>query len=76
MQISKLTITPISKGWAKTVINNPSTQRSQLLINDRLHSGFKEYGEQPRVFRRIPKFLKGFVNPAAKVGESGFSKNI
>ncbi len=76
MKISKLTITPLSKGWAQTVIENPSTERAQNLIKDRLNSGFPDYNRKPRVYRRIPKFLKGFVNPATKIGESKLLKDI
>ena len=76
MKISKLTITPLSKGWASTVIDNPSSERAKMLINDRLNSGFADHDQKARVYRRIPKFLKGFVNPATKVGESHFVKNV
>lgn len=76
MKISKLTITPLSKGWAQTIIEHPTTERAKILINDRLNSGFPDYNRKHRVYRRIPKFLKGFVNPAAKTGESKFLKNI
>lgn len=76
MQISKLTITQLSKGWASTIVDNPTTERAKILINDRLNSGFADYDRKARIYRRIPKFLKGFVNPATKVGETNFVKNV
>ena len=76
MKISKLTITPLSKGWSSTVIENPTTERAQILINDRLNSGFADFNKKPRVYRRIPKFLKGFVNPATKTGERKLLKDV
>ena len=68
MKISKLTITPLSKGWTQTVIVSPSAERAGTLIKDRLNSGVNDTTQRlPRIYRKIPKFLKGFVNPDSKV---------
>lgn len=77
MKIAKLTITPLSKGWPETVIKNPTSERAARLINDRLNSGFPDHSRPPKALRKIPKFLKGFVNPATKTGErKKLSKDI
>ncbi len=67
MQITKLTLTPLAKGWPGAVIETPSASRAGRLIKERLVSGYQDNSRPPRILRRIPKFLKGFVNPAAKV---------
>ena len=76
MKIAKLAITPILKGLPSVVIDSPDAERAGRLINDRLNSGFKDYNRLPRAYRKIPKFLKGFVNPATKTGERKFSVDI
>ncbi len=77
MKIAKLTITPLSKGWPGTVIESPSAERAGMLIKDKLNSGYNDTTQKlPRACRKIPKFLKGFVNPATKTGERKFSADI
>ncbi len=70
MQITKLTLTPLAKGWPQAVIDYPSTSSARQLIKERLVSGYSDNFSKPRVFRRIPKFLKGFVNPSTKITEN------
>lgn len=72
MQITKLTLTPLAKGWPGAVIETPSASRAGRLIKERLSSGYQDNSRQPRVFRRIPKFLKGIVNPATKISSDRF----
>lgn len=74
MQIKKLTITPLSKGWAGTVIKTPSPERAGRLITERLSSGAANSDNAASVFRKIPNSLKGFVNPKCKkTSERNFS---
>ncbi len=67
MQISKLTITPLSKGWASTVIENPTNEYAGKFIKERLSTGSYYDNKTAKVFRKIPKSLKDFVNPKSKV---------
>lgn len=67
MQIKKLTITPLSKGWASTVMEKPSAENAGRLIKERLNSGYAGDSGTAKVFKKIPKFLKGLVNPDCKV---------
>lgn len=76
MQITKLTITPLAKGWPGAVIENPSASRAGILIKERLVLGYQDDFRQPRVFRKIPKILKGFVNPATKMSSDKFIVRI
>lgn len=67
MQIKKLTITPLSKGWASTVMEKPSAENVGRFIKERLSLGSYYDNKSAKVFRKIPKFLKGLVNPDCKV---------
>lgn len=67
MQINKLTITPLSKGWDKTVMKNPHQDNAGKLIKERLSTGSYYDNTTAKVFRKIPKFLKDLVNPKSKV---------
>lgn len=67
MDIKKLTITPVIRGARKFTINNPSKERAQRLITERLCSN---YENEKQVKLKLPKFLRGFVNPNTRVIES------
>lgn len=68
MQVTKLTITPIVSGCKKFVIQSPSQESAANYITERLISGIAyEQNNPARVFRKIPKSLKGFINPKSKV---------
>ncbi len=67
MQIKRLTLTPLSKGWPDAVIDSPSAERAGRLIKERLSSGFSDPYTPVNVPKKIPKFLKGFVNPKSMV---------
>jgi ribosomal protein S18 len=64
MNITKLTITPVIKGAHRIVIENPTTERAQRLVLERLSSNYEQI--KPAKFK-LPKFLKGFVNPRTRV---------
>ena len=69
MEIQKLTITPLEKGWAKITCNQPTPESACKLIKERLISGRfnSDRDRTARIFRKIPKNLQGFVNPKCKI---------
>lgn len=67
MDIKRLTITPIIRGTKGFVINNPTPERAQKLIIERLSSNY-EYTKPVKI--RLPKFLRGFVNPKTRAIEN------
>lgn len=67
MQIKKITITPLSKGLTSTVMEKPSAENAGRFIKERLSIGSYYDNKPAKIFRKIPKFLKGFVNPDCKV---------
>lgn len=67
MHINKLTITPLNKGFSPFVQYGPTCDTAGILIKERLASGRNE--RIPRALKKIPSFLKGFVNPNTKVIE-------
>ena len=67
MYISKLTLTPIISKASSVVIDKPSTETASMLIKERLAS---RYGLQKPVKPKMPKFLRGFVNPQTYVGKA------
>lgn len=64
MEISKLTIRPIIRGAQKIDINNPSSERAKRLIIDKLSLDY-ETVKLPK--SKLPKALRGFVNPETRV---------
>ncbi len=66
MKITKLRITSLSTGCADIIINSPSAQTAARLIKERLSSDYAASYNSTRIPRKIPKFLKGFVNPEYK----------
>lgn len=69
MQVKKLIITPIVKGGRSVVSNQPSESVASMLIKDRMLLGnhTEEANKIPKALKKIPKNLKGFVNPECKV---------
>ena len=67
MDIKRLTITPVIRGARKIVIDNPSQERAQRFMTERLCSNYEN--EKP-VRLKLPKFLRGFVNPKTRVIEN------
>lgn len=65
MDISKLTITPIISKASSVVITKPTTELAATLIKEKLTSN---YGFQKPTRLKMPKFLKGFFNPATYIG--------
>ena len=67
MQISKLTITPLTSECYTTIIEKPSSELAGRFIKERLSTGSYYDHKTAKVFRKIPKFLKNIVNPQSKV---------
>lgn len=67
MNISKLTLTPITSQGSKLVIKNPTQQTANALINERLVSSYEIFEERKPIYK-MPKILKGFANPETYVG--------
>lgn len=69
MNIQKLTITPLEKGLSSYVTQNPTIESAGRLISERLLSSNGYYNrEKPaRALRKIPKWMKDFVNPETLV---------
>lgn len=66
MNISKLTITPIMSKTSSIVIKNPSSEIAEIFIKEKLTSN---YGFQKPKRPKMPKFLKGFMNPKTYIGK-------
>lgn len=71
MDIKKLTITPIQKGLPQIVSHNPTQASASLLMKERLAMKASPYNKEttPRVFKKLPDWLKGFVNPKTLVSK-------
>lgn len=71
MDIKKLTITPIQKGLPQIVSHNPTQASASLLMKERLAMKVSPYNKEttPRVFKKLPDWLKGFVNPKTLVSK-------
>ena len=66
MNISKLTIAPVIKGAKGFVIENPTTERAHRLIAEKLSTNY----ENPKPVKfKLPKCLRGFVNPKTRVAQ-------
>ncbi len=80
MNITKLTITPITTDCKGFQIIHPDIKTATTMITERLSSNHSAFGESKlpaRALRKIPKVLKGFVNPKSKVvKEQKFSTYI
>lgn len=65
MNVKKLTITPLMSGCQSYETRNPSTEVASLLIKERLSHVDSQYNQTrpPRALRKLPKWLKSFVNP-------------
>ena len=59
MQIKKLTISPLSKDLTSTVMEKPSAENAGRFIKERLSIGSYYDNKPAKIFRKIPKFLKG-----------------
>ena len=66
MYIKKLTITPVSYIRSQ-IIFNPSTNLTAEMIKNRLYVGNDYDTKVARALRKIPKHLKGWVNPECLV---------
>lgn len=67
MDIKRLTISPIIRGTRGFAVENPTPERARQLITERLSSN---YENTKPVKLKLPKFLRGFVNPKTRVIET------
>ena len=68
MNVSKLTIAPLTSFAPKVVFYNPTTEHAQQYILEAMVSARKTSNRKiPKGLRRIPNHLKGFINPKTKV---------
>lgn len=69
MKIQKLTITPLENGCPSFFTLNPSAKDAAMMISQRLSHEKSQYNaERPaRALRKMPKWLKEFVNPKTLV---------
>jgi len=70
MDIKKLTIAPIVRGARSIIINEPSPQRAAMLIKESFESSRTAFGVKSMPVKKLPKALKGLVNPKTWVGSS------
>ena len=67
MEIKKLTITPITKGCIGFSVDYPSLSTATTLITERML--YQTQNEKiPKVMKKIPKFLRGWVNMETYIG--------
>lgn len=77
MNISKLIITPWVTGGTVQRFDKPANQVASILVKERLSIAGPDTQKTARVFRKIPKSLKGFVNSETKVStERKFSMDV
>ena len=77
MNISKLIITPWVTGGTVQRCDKPANQVASIQVKERLSLANIDNQRTARVFRKIPKSLKGFVNPETKVStERKFSMDV
>ena len=71
MNIQKLTITPLEKGYPRIVSENPTNASASLLMKERLAMKNSHYNKEttPRVFKKLPDWLKNLVNPKTLVSK-------
>lgn len=67
MNITKLTITPLSKGCKGFIRKNPSKQLAEILIKERLNSGWVSQQDMQKAIRKSSKNLPEWVNVACKI---------
>ena len=67
MNIKKLTITPVGYIKYKNIVHNPKPDFAGELIKNRLYRGNASDTTIARAVRRLPKILRGWVNPETLV---------
>lgn len=65
MHITKLTLTPIATGCPKVVLNKPSN--ASQLIKEKILMPQNNSTNPPRILRKIPDYLKSWVNTNCKI---------
>ncbi len=67
MNIGKLTITPILKGNGSVIYKNVNNKIASTLIKEKINMEICYNREKPKALRRLPKALRGWVNPDSHV---------
>ena len=67
MEIKKLIITPIARGFNGFSIDYPSSSTATTLIKERMLYQTQNV-KLSKVTKKIPKFLKGWVNMETYIG--------
>lgn len=76
MIVNKLTLTPWISGGSIQTFAKPTEQMAATLLKERLSLGAND-NTTARIFKKIPKSLRGFVNPKCKVScERKFSMDV
>ena len=71
MNITKLTITPLVSKAQNMEFHQPEAERAAHLIKERLNCApYDHFTSFKEVRRRLPKELRGFVNPETWVPNS------
>ena len=70
MNVDKLVLTPLTPKSTKVVITELTASRASDLIKDKLEISRPTIGESNKKILKhfkLPKFLRGFVNPETRV---------
>jgi len=70
MEIRRLIISPIMKGCQPIIRENPTPQAASILIKDKLSITYEQ--KVPKILKRLPKHLRGWVNPDTLVIKRNF----
>lgn len=67
MQINKLTITPILRGYRGFTTQNPKSEVARTLIIERLATQGYTGTKIPNSVKKLPKALRSWINPKTHV---------
>jgi hypothetical protein len=73
MEVNKLIITPIFRDSKGVVMKNVDSEKAQQFILERMESSVDIY-ENTKVPRKLPAWLKNFLNPQKEQKNSKFVK--
>ncbi len=67
MQVDRLIITPIMKGYKGFTTYNPDNSMAFKLIRERMEHGDISRKKLPSYARQLPKNLRGWINPETHI---------
>ena len=67
MQVNKLIITPILKGYKGFTTKNPDRNMAFKFIKERLMYSDSSYQKIPNRLKRLPKNIPSWINPKTHV---------